>query len=413
MRLTPLFSFGLPCALLVAAGCASPRPVGEMDRTTFVRDALAPYVERGTVPGVISILRKGETEDMCCLGFADVARTRPLTLDTPFMQCSQTKGFCGVTVARLVEEGRLGLDDPVSRYLPEFAEQWVVQPETNGQRRLVRTRTPVTVRMCLNHTAGFPFELPNYEAMGGWSRRMPLRSVAALAAALPLDAEPGAEAGYSNVGIDVAAAVVEVVTCERWEDYLKRVVLDPLEMRDTGFWPTDEQLAARFELFSCHAGGPATRCAGHPAMQAPYNGDRVFPSAGAGLWTTARDQLKFYTMLMNLGAGPNGVRILKEETVRNLLARSTRPPNLANPDYSLGLRAPLADADDKWFGHGGAWGTQCMVNWHRKELNLWVVQAAMGDALPEFDKEHDRAVKLFFEHDTRRAEASEYTGRMK
>ena len=85
-----------------------------------------------------------------------------------------------------------------------------------------------------------------------------------------------------------------------------------------------------------------------PSMQRPYADDRVFPSAGAGLWTTAHDQLKFYKMLMNLGVGDNGVRILKEDTVKSILAVSTRPKGLGG--YSLGLTAPVEDGDDQCTG---------------------------------------------------------------
>ena len=103
--------------------------------------------------------------------------------------------------------------------------------------------------------------------------------------------------------------------------------------------------------------------AGKPSMQRPFNDDRVFPSAGAGLWTTAADQYKFYKMLMNLGVGDNGARILKEETVKTLLATSSLPANMTGcPGYSLGLDAPKVDDEDQWFGHGGARRTYCFVN---------------------------------------------------
>ena len=89
---------------------------------------------------------------------------------------------------------------------------------------------------------------------------------------------------------------------------------------------------------------------------------------------------------MNLGLGENGVRILKEETVKNLLALSTRPKGMGG--YSLGLSAPEEESEDAWFGHGGAWGTNCSVNWHKKQLKLWVVQSPEGDSpgLPKSTK---------------------------
>ena len=345
-----------------------------------MKDVLTPYVESGLLPGIITVLDDNGRAETNCLGYADVAAKRPISMDDPFMQCSQTKGFCGVTVAKLVEEGKLNLDDPVSRYLPEFATLWVAAENANGTRALAKAKNVLTVKMAMNHTGGFPFELVNFEAMGGWSRKMPLRSVAATAAAQPLLFEPGTKVQYSNTGIDIGAAVVEVVTGTKWEDYLKKTVLDPLGMKDTTFRPTDEQLSRQIQMYYVKKGRPTVWKSCDPKMQRPYNGPGVFPSAGAGLWTTANDQLKFYRMLMNLGVGDNGARILKEETVKNLLAVSSRK---RGGGYSLGLKAPYADGEDEWFGHGGAWGSNCMVNWHKKRLWLCVVQlTGRGNARP-------------------------------
>lgn len=394
-------------ALLVGCRCADGLRESE---TAFARDAFAPLVEKGELPGVISVFCDGDRQETSCVGFADMEAKRPITLDDPFQQCSQTKGFCGVTIAMLVEEGRISLDDPVSKYLPAFKEMWVRVSETNGVRKLVKAKNAITVRMCLNHTGGFDFELPKYEQMGGWSHRMPLKSVAVMASALPLLFEPGTSAKYSNVGIDVGAAVVEAVTGMRWEDFLRKRVFEPLEMRDSTFNPTDEQLARAIGIYEVHRGKPAKRLAECSAMQRPFNGDRVFASAGAGLWTTARDQLKFYRMLMNLGIGDNGRRILKEETVKAILAVSTRDEALEPTGYSLGLNAPFKDGEDAWFGHGGAWATQCTVNWHKRRLRLFVVQL-VGECYYLRDV-NSAAAEKFFKVKIDGSGADAYTGRM-
>ena len=133
-----------------------------------------------------------------------------------------------------------------------------------------------------------------------------------------------------------------------------------------------------------------------------------FASAGAGLWTTANDQLKFYKMLMNLGVGENGVRILKEETVKSILAVSTRPEGMGG--YSLGLSAPVKDGEGEWFGHGGAWGTNCIVNWHTKQLKLWVVQ--INGAQP-WSGALGKAAEKFFSQTIDNSSVNAYTGRIK
>lgn len=405
---TNVILFSSLFAMLAVAGCASSGVVNTSG-TDFAEKALAQYVEKGELPGAISVFCKDGVQEVACVGYADVEKKRPITLDSVFMQCSQTKGFCGVTVAILVEEGKLNLDDPVSKYLPEFGELWVQESQSNGVRRAVKAKNVLTVRQVMNHTGGFSFELPSYHAMGGWSRRMSLRSVAAMAAALPLQFEPGTKIRYSNVGIDIGAAIVEVISGKRWEDFLKERVLDPLGMENSGFWPTDAQLAGKVEMYDVKGGTVAKWREQNPSMARPYNDDRVFSSAGAGLWTTAADQLKFYKMLMNLGMGENGVRILKEQTVKDILAKSTRPKGFEG--YSLGLKAPEKDGDDQWFGHGGAWGTNCMVNWHKRQLKLWVVQTCGGPR--PWDKARNKAADEFFKTKIDNAGADAYTGRMK
>lgn len=368
-------------ALFLCVACSQSRnTVAVRDSgTTFAQEALQQYVDSGRLPGAISVLYNNGIQETCCIGYADPRTKRPITMDDAFMQCSQTKGFCGVTIAKLVEEGKISLDDPVSKYLPEFSTLWVLDGKTDSTMTLHKAKNVLTVRMCLNHTGGFPFECSAKRKDvrgGGWSGGAPIRQVASIAAESPVMFEPGTKALYSNTGIDIGAAVVETVTGMKWEKYLKETVLDPLGMKDTWFWPTDKQIENKIELFNIKEGQPSEWLEENPWEQRPYNDSHVFASAGAGLWSTANDQLKFYKMLMNLGVGDNGVRILKEETVKSILAVSTRPAGLG--DYSLGLTAPVVDSEDAWFGHGGAWGTNCVVNWHKKQLKLWVVQASSG-----------------------------------
>ena len=378
--------------------------------TNFVEETLRPYVESGELPGAISILYKDGVQETCCIGYSDMEKKRPIKLTDIYMQCSQTKGFCGVTMAKLIEEGRVQLDDPVSKYLPEFEKLYVIESSTDSTTVLRLARNTLTIRMVLNHTGGFPFEISAKSSKirgGGWSGGAELRQVAAIAAASPLLFEPGTAVNYSNTGIDIAAAVIEVVTGMPWDVYLKQTVLDPLGMKHTTFRPTDRQLRKKIELYAVKSGEKAVWVEESPSMQRPYNRYYIFPSAGAGLWTTAEDQIKFYKMLMNLGVGDNGVRVLKEETVKNLLAVSTRPADMGG--YSLGLTAPVVDSENGWFGHGGAFGTNCSVNWHTKELKMFVVQITTGEKRWEIPLL--RAQDSFFKYVTDNS-VSEYTGRI-
>ena len=407
-------NFKLTCVLLTMFALFSLTAAAQKktkdSKTTYAQEVLQPYVDNGQLAGAINVFYKDGVQETCCIGYADVAAKRKINLDNAFMQCSQTKGFCGVTIAKLVEEGKITLDDPVSKYLPEFKELWIQEYDKEGVRILRKAKNVLTVRMVLNHTGGFPFEISakrNDVRGGGWSGGAPLRQVASIAAASPILFEPGTRETYSNTGIDIGAAIVEVVTGMKWEDYLKKEVLDPLGMKATWFWPTDKQIENKIELYAYKKDAPAEWREEMAWQQRPYNDSHVFASAGAGLWTTANDQLKFYKMLMNLGVGENGVRILKEETVKSILAVSTRPENLGG--YSLGLAAPVKDGENAWFGHGGAWGTNCYVNWHKKELKLWVVQCAGGPQ--PWLSEVSKAAEKFFAQPFEKSE-DKYTGRI-
>ena len=383
---------------LLVSGCKQ--------ETHYVETALKPHVESGKLPGVISVLvdEKANKQDVAVMGWANVEKKTPISMDQMFMQCSQTKGFCGVTIAMLVEEGKISLDEPVSKYLPEFKEMKVlVKDKKTGKTSLVPTKNQITIRMVMNHTAGFPFEIPS-KKVKGWPG-LSLRDTAKEAASEPILFEPGTRTQYSNTGIDIGAAVIEVVTKQPWDVFLKERVLLPLGMKNTTFNPSDEQLKNVISMYKISKDKAPEFTLFNAWMPLPHNGPTVFPSAGAGLWTTANDQLKFYKMLMNLGVGDNGVRILKEETVKNLLATSTRPEKMEK--YSLGL----AVQGNGWFGHGGAWNTNCKVNWQTKQLQLWAVQLLKPKA-GTWHKDYKKAVDQFFNGNAEKGE-DKYVGRMK
>ena len=385
--------------------------------TAFAREALQPFVDSGELSGAVSVFSDADRQETVCVGYADVEKKRSITVDDIFRQFSQTKGFCGVTVAMLIEEGKIGLDDPVSKYLPTFGEVWVGSgTEDPAVRTLTRAKTPITVRMCMNHTSGLPFDFADREAMGGANHRMPIRSVAVMASKLPLLFEPGTEVQYSNLGIDVGAAIVEAVTGKRWEVFLKERVLDPLGMTESTFFPTDAQVERQIGIYECREKAAAVRVPFVNFLKPPYADDHTFAAPASGLWPTTRDQLKFYRMLMNLGLGDNGVRVLKEETVKNLLAVSTRPKGktASGKDfggYSLGLSAPVTDVEDAWFGHGGALGSNCAVNWHRRRLWMWNVQHTGGPR--PWEAAHKRAMESFFRSCQDTSGVDAYTNRQK
>ena len=148
-------SFLLSFVAVVMAICsctAVPQNEAVDSNTDYAAQALQPYVDSGQLPGAISVFYKDGVQETCCVGYADVAAGRRINMKNSFMQCSQTKGFCGVTIAKLVEEGKISLDDPVYKYLPEFKELWVLDGEKDGIRTLHKAQNTLTIRMVLNHT---------------------------------------------------------------------------------------------------------------------------------------------------------------------------------------------------------------------------------------------------------------------
>ena len=393
-------------ALSCLTGCLTAMPKPQDSGTHYVADVIDPFIKSGECPGAISILYQNGKQETALLGYADAEKKIPIGMDQLFMQCSQTKGFCGVTIAILVEEGKLSLDDPVVKYLPEFKDLKIAVKGKDGKTTLVPANNTLTVRMVMNHTGGFPFEVPT-KRKKGWPS-MPPREAAREAAANPILFEPGTKMNYSNTGIDIGAAIVEVISGKSWDVFLKERVLDPLEMKSSTFNPTDEQLKNIILMYNVKPGRKARFQAYVSSMPLPHNGPKVYPSAGAGLWTTAADQYKFYKMLMNLGIGDNGVRILKEETVKNILGTSSRPKKLGK--YSLGLAV-----DNKGeIGHGGAWGSSARINWQKKQLAMWIVQqvGTYRANCPWFTEWNKAAAKFFSEKNTKSA-ADAYTGRTK
>ena len=197
-------------ALFGITGCRTAMPKPQDSGTRYAADAVEPYIKSGECPGAISILYQNGKQETALLGYADAESKIPISMDQLFMQCSQTKGFCGVTIAILVEEGKLSLDDPVAKYLPEFKNLKIAVKGKDGKTTLVPAKNTLTVRMVMNHTGGFPFEVPT-KRKKGWPS-MPPRAAAREAAANPLRFEPGTKMNYSNTGIDIGAAIVEVVS---------------------------------------------------------------------------------------------------------------------------------------------------------------------------------------------------------
>lgn len=219
-------------------------------------------VAEGKLAGLsVMLSRRGETAFFRAHGLADIARATPFAADTITRIYSMTKPLTSVAVMMLYEEGRFQLDDPITRFLPEFTDMRVFTGGNRVKAETVPAERPITIRDCLTHTAGFTYGFMEatlvdalYRQNGvdfGENQDASLAEVVARLARQPLLAQPGAEWNYS-VATDLLGHLVAVVSGQDFGDFLKTRVIDPLGMVDTDFHvPADKvsRLAANYSLF--------------------------------------------------------------------------------------------------------------------------------------------------------------------
>lgn len=342
MRLPPLL---FPLALALA--CGAPR-TSPPDAAWAERPALRAFDARleralseGRLAGAVYLVQhRGELVAGRALGLADRERGVPMTPETVFRIFSMTKPVTSVAALQLIEAGRLDLDEAVEEYLPAFATARVLAPPGTGEETVPLER-PVTVRDLLTHTSGLTYAFfehprlaPLYREAGLEDPRDDAREHAAKLAALPLQFQPGTAWQYGR-STDVLGAVVEVASGERLDDYLERHVFQPLGMKSTGFVVAPERRELRARLYELDEAGELVPVAWDEHVDAPR-----FCSGGGGLYSTARDYLRFATCLAR-GGELDGVRILREssmeEMTRDHIAGLPRPRMLHDRGYGYGV----------------------------------------------------------------------------
>ena len=273
-----------------------------------IDDSLRAAVERGDVPGAVALITDRERVlYRGAFGVADVSTGRPMTPDTLFRIASMTKPITSLALMQLVEQGRLGLDDPAERYLPELARLKVVESFDAATRacKLRPPSRPPTVRHFLTHTSGlaYPFTSEiwrDFEPRAG--ETFPFGG--------PLLFDPGERWHYST-STDVVGRLVEVLSGETLEDYFRAHVFAPLGMDDTSY-NVPEAKGARLAAQQQRGG---KRMDGAVELQNPQAGLTIAaPIGGGGLASTADDYGRFMRMWLNAGE-LDGARVLKAETV--------------------------------------------------------------------------------------------------
>jgi len=326
---------------------------------------LKPFVDKRELAGAVALVAdKNKVLSVEAVGFADIAAGKVMRQDNIFWIASQTKPMTAVAVMMLVDEGKISLDDPIEKYLPEFRGQMVVAEKDNEHIVLRKPKHPITVRETLNHTSGLPFKSAIEEpTLDGLSLSSAVRSYAMT----PLLSEPGTVYRYSNAGINTAARIIEVVAKVRYEDFMQQKLFDPLGMKDTTFWPNEAQSLRVAKSYRPDAS--KTNLAEFPISQLIYPlSDRVhrFPMPAGGLFSTAIDTSLFCRMLLNNGE-LDGKRYLSENAIRELSKRQT-PPAIKE-SYGLGF-----SVSPDSYGHGGAQATNMEIRSGKGLVLVWMVQ---------------------------------------
>lgn len=315
-------------------------------------------VEAGAVPGVVAVASDGR--DILyegAFGRRDLAGDQAMTADTVVWIASMTKAVTGAAAMRLVEQGRIGLDQPAAEVVPRLADARVLEGfDASGQPRLRPPKRPVTLRHLLAHTSGFSYDIWS-EDVGRYMEATGTPGITTCrdkALTTPLLHEPGERWTY-GIGIDWAGKMVEAVAGKRLGEHLREAIFEPLGMADTGFKPGPSQKA---RLARVHARGPGGELTPTDfAMPA----EPEFEMGGGGLYSTARDYLAFANMVLN-GGRHGGTQVLKPETVEEM----KRDQIAGLPMTPFRTAIPGASNDvDLFPGMALGWGLTFLVNHER------------------------------------------------
>jgi CubicO group peptidase (beta-lactamase class C family) len=267
------------------------------------------------------------------------------------------------------------LDDPVEKYLPQFAPRIMTVVADGDHVQLRKTRRAITVRNLLTHTSGIPFrsslETPTLDLF-------PLALRVESYALEPLDFEPGNGWSYSNAGINTAARIIEVVSGMRYEEFLQKRVFDPLGMKDTTFWPTESQLPRLAKSYMPDDSETDLQETSITQLHYPLTDHtHRYPMPAGGLFSTASDLGTFCQMFLN-GGSLAGKRYLSESAIREMTRDQLSPAEkgITAPMWHGGYGLGWQTSPEGIFGHKGAYSTDMRIDPLHGLATVWLVQHA-------------------------------------
>jgi len=318
-------------------------------------DLLRSAVAAGDVPGVVAALTTPEgTIYEAAYGVRTQGLAAAMSQDTVMWLASMTKPLVGAAAMQLVEQGRIGLDEPAAKVLPELGDVRVLEGwEANGQPRTRAPKSAITLRRLLTHTAGFTYDTWNPDMARFYKTRNLPRTGSGMniALRLPLCFDPGQRWEY-GINIDWAGKMVEAVSGMRLGEYLRRNLTGPLGMDSTAFKITP---AMRERIAKVHQRGDDGKFT-VSAFEVPQEPE--FEPGGGGLYSTAGDYQRFMRMILNGGKG-NGKQVLRPETVERMSRNAMGELRVK----MLPSQNRLLSCDAEFFsGVPKSWGLSFMIN---------------------------------------------------
>ena len=367
-----------------AYGQPSPKPEFSLsaDRLGRVDRVLQKYIDDNRVAGVVAlVLQDGKPAYERAFGWADKEAGRKMTSDTIFRIASQTKAFTSTAVLALVEEGKIGITEPVSDFIPTFAKTTVAVKTANGVD-IVPAKRRITIADLLTHTAGISYGTDAqvaalYQAKGlgpaagnGWytaDKDEPICETMERLGTLPFVAQPG-EAYVYGYNIDILGCVVEKASGMPLDEFIRTRITEPLGLKDTRFFLPPAQRDRLAAVYATGPGGTLVRAPEGSKGQGHYvDGPRKSFAGGAGLLSTAHDYARFLEMIRN-GGVLDGVRILGNRTVQLM---TTNQSGGLHSSTGLGFGFGFETVDRYGakgmaavgtFGWGGAYGSSYEVD---------------------------------------------------
>jgi CubicO group peptidase (beta-lactamase class C family) len=355
-------------------------------RFTPIRERMQKFVTDGDIAGSVVVV--GNSKGVLYLdaiGWQNLEASSRMRKDTIFRIASMTKPITAIGIMILVDEKKLAVDDPVEKHLPEFRGQ-VLAFKEEGKVKLKKPGRPITIRDLLTHTSGLPGSYAGDFKDLYIKRNHSLAAATSWVAKQPLEFEPGTKWAYCNTGIDTLGRIIEMVSGQSYETFLKERIFRPLGMKETTFYPSQIQLDRTAAVYDRQD----RRLVPSVNLIIDITSDAKHPVPAGGLFSTAEDLSRLYQLMLNRGVY-GSLRLLSDESTTAMTRTQTGDINtgfvpgmsfgfgwavVKEPQGITGMLSPGS------YGHGGAYGTQV---WIDPSKDLFMVLLIQRTGLPNAD----------------------------